>query len=184
MFVCNQCIITNKRFSCFVSSILLLLQYLVVDKRKSIFNCNNYHFCQTTFSSPFSNFCLKKYIELCTLPSASGPSCLARERIAVCESSAFNYPLIKQGWQEGEESGHFAKISFATTLYSYLFCSTQSTQCILIETHLYDALYHCTHWYRDLKRGEHRERVQCSCYIFWRFFLEKYFNIASTSLPS
>ena len=153
-------------------------------KRKSIFNCNNYHFCQTIFFSLFSNFYLKKYIELCTLASASGPSCLARERIVVCESSAFNYPLIKQGWQEGEESGHFAKISFATTLYSFLFCSTQSTQCILIETHLYDALYHCTHWYRDLKRGEHRERVQCSCYIFWRFFLEKYFNIASTSLPS
>ena len=139
-------------------------------KRKSIFNCNNYHFCQTIFFSLFSNFYLKKYIELCTLASASGPSCLARERIVVCESSAFNYPLIKQGWQEGEESGHFAKISFATTLYSFLFCSTQSTQCILIETHLYDALYHCTHWYRDVKRGEHRERVHAIFFCCGWFF--------------
>ena len=27
----------------------------------------------------------------------------------VCESSAFNYPLIKQGWQEGEGRGHFLR---------------------------------------------------------------------------
>ena len=122
-----------------------LLQYLVVEKENLYLIAITTTFVRQPFPHHSPTFVLKKYIELCTLPSASGPSCLARERIVVCESSAFNYPLIKQGWQEGEESGHFAKISFATTLYSYLFCSTQSTQCILIETHLYDALYHCTH---------------------------------------
>ena len=39
--------------------------------------------------------------------------------LCVCESSAFNYPLIKQGWQEGEQRGHFERGHFAKNLQPF-----------------------------------------------------------------